>query len=98
MSITPYRPKPDRWNAKPRSPRMMEEPLTKLESLILDRNLFDYEVANAIGVVAPRISDWKSGRRAIPPKHLISLSKFFSCQPDDILGYVDTPPRNGQDK
>lgn len=47
------------------------------------------EIAVAIGIPAPRISEYVHSKRAIPSMHLMLLARELKCDPDDLVGEAE---------
>lgn len=71
--------------------------VTKLRMVLLRMGVHQKELAAATDIVAPRISEYATGRKKIPRHHLIKLAQALEVSPDDIDG-IDTRrqlPRDG---
>lgn len=65
--------------------------ISKLRILLLDKkaadpNFYERDVAVACGFHPTRLSEYATGKRAIPVHHLQLLCSYFNCRPYDILG------------
>lgn len=49
----------------------------------------DYRIAADIGVHAPILSRWATGRLPIPAYWLPVLARRLGCQPADLIGYAE---------
>lgn len=67
----------------------MPEPVTKLRIALMSWDGPQYMLARACGVAAPRITDWQMGRKEIPTRHLLTLSRILKRNPEDLVGYAD---------
>ena len=47
------------------------------------------ELAKKLGVTAKSVSQWETGRSALPAKRLVALSDIFGCTTDWLLGLTD---------
>ena len=48
-----------------------------------------YMIANALGIAAPRLTDWCMGRKEIPTRHVLALSRILKRNPEDLVGWAD---------
>ena len=60
--------------------------IPKLFELMEARNITNKQLADAIGVSAGNISDWKSSRSKPSTDVLIRLAKYFEVSTDYLLG------------
>jgi hypothetical protein len=63
--------------------------MTKLRYRLMQDPAPDYLIARDIGIPAPHLSNWATGRVRIPNHWLPILARRLSCQPADLLGYVE---------
>lgn len=70
--------------------------VTKLSIILKYSDMPGYQIAGLCGFPPPRLSEYGSGKRAIPIHHLIALSEVLGLEPEDIVGtmpyeqYVET--------
>ena len=71
--------------------------VTKLRMVLLRLGAHQYEVAQAAGIPAPRVSEYATGRKNIPKHHLLKLAEVLEVSPEDIVGhdYHRQLPRDG---
>ena len=62
--------------------------LTRLRARILSYPGPQYEIAGATGIHPSQLSRYSLHNDPIQPEHLDRLSRFFDCDPEDLLGYV----------
>jgi hypothetical protein len=63
---------------------------TKLRTiLLLPENRPNYIIAAKMGITPTRLSEYSNGKRAIPMHHLVIMTRYFNCEPEDITGRVD---------
>ncbi len=55
------------------------------------RGLSQKYVAHSLGVSAPTVSEWESGRKKPSTENVIALSKLLSISTDCLLGLVSVP-------
>ena len=69
---------------------MSERVVTRMLALRLQRGLSQREVAEAIGVTQPRISQWEMRRLDLPPLRREQIARLLETDPetllDDVLG------------
>lgn len=63
--------------------------VTKLELRIIQSDTPAYLLAAKAGFAPARLSEYRNGKKSIPPNHLIALAHVFKCNPDDLIGYAD---------
>lgn len=56
------------------------------------KGLNQKEVAAALGVSQPTVSDWEAGRKMPTRKHLLRLSELLSVGADELLGVEGVHP------
>jgi len=47
------------------------------------------DLAQKLGVTTKAVSQWETGRSALPAKRLVALSNIFDCTTDWLLGLTD---------
>ena len=66
-------------------------PQQKLRELLLrHENRPNYIIAAKCGFHPARLSQYALGKRPIPPHHLIRLCEVLNCNPEDIVGDLDS--------
>lgn len=63
--------------------------ISKLRKLLLNSDKPQYLVAGEIGLHPSTLSLYALGRKAIAPHHLVLMTRYWQCEPEDILGYLD---------
>ena len=58
----------------------------RLQALRKERRLSQKEVADALGISAAVVSNYESGERTPSLENLLSLSSFYRCSTDYLLG------------
>ena len=58
----------------------------RLHNLRRARNLSQKEVSNALGISASVLSNYESGERTPSIENLVTLSSFYRCSTDYLLG------------
>ncbi len=58
----------------------------RIRELREEKGLKQKELAKAIGVAAPRISEWETGKGRPVYEDLIALAKYFDVSVDYLLG------------
>lgn len=67
----------------------LDERVTKIALRVLEDGRPQYVIAAEAGIPPPRLSEYCTGRRVIPVKHLYRFCSIFRCDPNDIIGYAD---------
>lgn len=65
--------------------------ISKLRKRLLQDERPQYRVAADIGIHPSTISQYALGRIEIQPHHLVMLTRYYQCNPEDIMGYLDEP-------
>lgn len=76
----------DRRFSQPRHPAHEGRPITKLERLIISSGKFYYEIAAEAGINPSLLSNIVHGRKGASVEVLIKLSRYFHCDPKELLG------------
>lgn len=61
----------------------------RLKDLREDRDLVQKEVASILGIDQRVYSNYELGKREIPVRYVIKLSKYYNVSTDYILGLSD---------
>lgn len=61
----------------------------KLKELRLENNLSQAELGKELGFTQTAIAKWEAGKRSPNIEGLISISKFFRCSIDYLVGLED---------
>lgn len=61
----------------------------RLKDLWEDRDMVQKEVAAVLGIDQRVYSNYETGKREIPVKHLIRLAEFYGASVDFILGLTN---------
>jgi DNA-binding Xre family transcriptional regulator len=64
--------------------------VTKLRVKVLSVPQPQYQIAALAGIHPSIMSMYVRGEKPIRDKHLIALCELFRCEPDDIMGWIDT--------
>ncbi len=67
----------------------MPKQITKLRVKLLTSDLPAFMIAGRSGVHASRLSEYSLGQKPIPAHHVVMLCKYFECEPEDIIGWMD---------
>lgn len=67
----------------------MSDFTTRLKKLRKEKNLFQSEVAEEIGIASSSYSNYEQGTRSPDNETLIKLAKFFEVSIDYLLGETD---------
>lgn len=65
--------------------------ISKLRKRLLLEELPQYAVAAAMHIDPSTLSNYSLGRKEILPHHLIAMTRYWRCDANDILGYLDEP-------
>lgn len=68
---------------------MSAERVTKLQIALLDWHGPRYMIAHALGIAPPRLTEWQMGRKEIPTRHVIALSRILKRNPEDLVGFAN---------
>jgi transcriptional regulator with XRE-family HTH domain len=63
--------------------------ITRLRHVLINSAVTQQTVAREANVPASKLSAYALGRAPIPPHYLIRLCKYFSLNPESLLGYID---------
>lgn len=63
--------------------------ITRLRLAMLSYSGSQQDLARAVSLPAPRISEYARGRRPIPPAHLFALAAELRVDPVDLVGECD---------
>ncbi len=66
----------------------------RLKDLREDRDLKQKEVAAYLGIDQRVYSNYETGKREIPTRFVIALSKFYNTSADYILSMTNNPKPN----
>lgn len=61
----------------------------RIRNLREDKDLYQKEVAQMLGISQQYYSEYENGNRAIPIFHLIKLAEFYNVSIDYIVGLTD---------
>ena len=64
--------------------------ITRLRHVLINSAVTQQTVAREANVPASKLSAYALGRAPIPPHYLIRLCKYFSLNPESLLGYTHT--------
>ena len=65
--------------------------IVNLDKVLADRNMKSKELAEAIGITEANLSILKSGKaKAVRFSTLAAICKELSCQPGEILAYINS--------
>ena len=69
----------------------MEDSLTNLEKILIQRGIKQKKIAEICGVSEPTVSYWLAmkSRRGIPHEARLIIASFLDIDPDEILNEVD---------
>lgn len=65
--------------------------ITRFRLKVIETGLRQYQIAGLVGIPPAKIAEYCLGERVFSQSHLEKLSTFFECEPDDLLGIVDSP-------
>ena len=63
----------------------------RLKDLRVDRDLYQRDVAAALGIPTRTLSHYENGTRVVPPWILVALADFYGTSVDYLLGRTDQP-------
>ncbi len=58
----------------------------RLKDLREDNDKLQKDISNLLGISQQYYSEYESGKRSIPIRHLISLAKYYNTSIDYIVG------------
>lgn len=61
----------------------------RIRNLREDKDLYQKDIANLLGISQQYYSEYENGKRAIPVLHLIKLAKFYDVSIDYLVGLTD---------
>ena len=64
---------------------------SRLRDLREDKDLVQKEVAAFLGIDQRVYSNYETGKREIPTRFVVALSKFYNTSTDYILGLTNNP-------
>ncbi len=64
---------------------------SRLKDLREDRDLVQKQVAAFLGIDQRVYSNYETGKREIPTRFVVALSKFYNTSTDYILGLTNDP-------
>ena len=65
--------------------------MNRIKKARLAAGLSQKKVAETLGVSAPTVSEWESGKKFPAGKNLLELSRLLSCSTDYLLGQSNDP-------
>lgn len=63
--------------------------MTKLSKLVRESPYFQYQIAGICRIHPTHFSEMIRGIRPISPEQIVALSKFFTCDPRKIVGWIE---------
>lgn len=66
--------------------------ITKLDSLVRNSHLRQFQVAGVCGIHPTIFSKYVRGLEPMKPTDMVAIAKFFTVSPEDIIGWVDDLP------
>lgn len=63
--------------------------INRLKELREDKNLYQKEVADALGIKQQQYSEYEIGKRLIPIDYLAKLALFYNTSVDYLIGLTD---------
>ena len=63
--------------------------IERLEKIRYDKDLYQKDIAEVLGISQQYYSEYEKGNRTIPIQHLITLSKFYGTSIDYLVGLAD---------
>jgi hypothetical protein len=61
----------------------------RIRNLREDKDLYQKDIAEVLGISQQYYSEYESGNRAIPVFHLMKLAEFYNVSIDYIVGLTD---------
>ena len=61
----------------------------RLRNLREDKDLYQKDIANLLGISQQYYSEYENGKRTIPVIHLIKLAKFYNVSLDYLVGLTN---------
>ena len=61
----------------------------RIRNLREDKDLYQKDVAEVLGISQQYYSEYESGKRTIPIQHLITLAKYYNTSIDYIVGLIN---------
>lgn len=68
---------------------------TPLRAIRIQTGKTQAMVADELGMKKSTYSAWETGRIQLTTDHILMLSEYFSCTPNDIVGYRDENDETG---
>ena len=65
--------------------------ITRFRLKIIETGLNQYQVAGLVGISPAKIAEYCLGERDIPQYNLDKLAVFFECEPEELVGIIDSP-------
>lgn len=63
--------------------------ITKLMLKLQSISRPNYQIAAALAIHPTTLSLYARGKKDISASHLITMCKFFECEPEDLLGNIE---------
>lgn len=57
---------------------------------VIESGYRQYQIAGLTSIAPTTIAEYCLGQSAIPTHHMLRLCEFFQCEPEDLIGIIES--------